>query len=108
MNTDLNNKDLTKPLKGDKLKQYKNMEEDLTIQQAKLSRATIKGLLLRKKKTDLRKLYRNSKIPENIKKYETWQTEVLQLEQEVLRWDFVIEQKKELTKEQEKKEWMKK
>jgi len=81
-------------LEGDRLKAYEDIEKDMSLQQMKIARVTTKGLL-RKKKFGIGRLYKNSEIPENKKKYKKWQGEVEKLEMEVIRWDLVIEKRKE-------------
>ena len=91
---DIKKEDLMKPIEGQKLKEYKSLENTMNLKQLKTSRATIKGLMLRKKKMGLGRLFKNSKTPEGQAKYNKWQEEVKKMEVEVIRWDLTIEAKK--------------
>ena len=88
---DIKKEDLLKPLEGEKLEEYKALEDCLTMKQAKTSRATIKGLLKVKKTTDMRRLYKNSKNPESQQKYNQWQNDVKRMEEELTRFNKTFE-----------------
>lgn len=100
---DIKKEDLLKPIEGEKLEQYKELEDGLSMTQLKTSRATMKGLYLQKKNVDIRRLYRNSKTEEGQKKYAEWQADVERMEKEVIRWELLIEQRKNEQKGTNKK-----
>jgi len=101
---DIKKEDLLKTLEGDKLEQYQELENSMNIKQCKTSRATMKGLMLRKKKLDLRRLYKNSKNPDLQQKYKEWQADVKRMEEELIRWDLTIDAKKEQRRTQNEQE----
>jgi TusA-related sulfurtransferase len=90
-------------LTGDRLKAYNDIEKGLSITQCKICKATTKGLLFKKKRGDLRRLYARSEIKSSQKKYKAWLGELEKLENELIRWDLVIEKKKEEEDERHKK-----
>ena len=100
---DIKKEDLMKPIEGDKLEEYKALEDNMTIQQCKVSRATMKGFL-RKKKMGMGRLYRNSQTEEGQQKYKEWQEDVKKMEEELIRWDLTIDAKKEQRRTQNEQE----
>lgn len=88
-------------LEGERLEAYQESEDGLSLKQCKICRATSKGLYLKKKNTSFGRLYKNSKTIEGQAKYKKWVEEVEKLELEVIRWDLVIEKRKE---DEERKE----
>lgn len=92
-------------LTGKRLKAYQKIEDGMSLKQMKIARVTTKGLL-KKKMLSIGRLYKNSNIPENQEKYKKWLDEVEKLENEVIRWDLVIDKRKqddERNKETQKK-----
>jgi len=99
---DIKKEDLMKTIEGSKLEEYKALEDSMSIQQCKVSRATMNGFL-QKKKLSIGRAYKKSKKPEGQAKYKQWQEDVEKMEKEVIRWDLTIDKKKEEQKMEAKR-----
>ena len=80
-----------KKLEGEQLNEFNSVIESMNLKQLKLARASMKGISKARRTADLRRLYKESKDPENQEKYKKYLEDVRTMDAQVAMFDLYIE-----------------